>query len=155
MDAIRNGLAVIVAVAFWSAAAAGGDDTGATGAAAEIRAVLEEQVAAWNRGDIPGYMAGFWNSEETRYVSGATVVMGWRSTLERYQRRYDTAEKRGVLSYSDYDIRVLSATHAFVFCTWHLERGEAAGGSVGGAVTKLFRNTAEGWKVVHNHVASN
>lgn len=138
---------LLIAVGFGSASAQ--SDTAET----EILATLDAQVAAWNAGDIPGYMEGFWNSEQTRYVSGATVVYGWRPTLERYQRNYDTAAKRGVLTYSNFDIRVLSPTDAFVFCLWRLTRSEDAGGDIGGAVTKLFRKTETGWKVVHNHVA--
>jgi beta-aspartyl-peptidase (threonine type) len=43
----------------------------------EISAVLDQQVAAWNRGDLEGYMAGYWNSPDLMFYSGATITRGW------------------------------------------------------------------------------
>jgi hypothetical protein len=42
----------------------------AANAPAEIRAVMTAQVAAWNRGDIDGFMAGYARSANTEFVSG-------------------------------------------------------------------------------------
>ena len=36
----------------------------------EIRAVMDRQVAAWNRGDIDGYMEGYVRSDKLEFVSG-------------------------------------------------------------------------------------
>jgi hypothetical protein len=33
-----------------------------------IRKVLDDQTAAWNRGDIPTFMTGYWNSDKTEFV---------------------------------------------------------------------------------------
>ena len=41
----------------------------ARGAEAEIRAVVKAQVAAWNRGDIDGFMEGYARSNATEFVS--------------------------------------------------------------------------------------
>lgn len=38
-----------------------------TGIEAEIRAVLSAQVAAWNRGDIDGFMNGYARSPATEF----------------------------------------------------------------------------------------
>ena len=51
---------------------------------AAIRQVLEDQQAAWNRGDIPAFMQGYWKSDELRFASGGTVAKGWQVTLDRY-----------------------------------------------------------------------
>jgi beta-aspartyl-peptidase (threonine type) len=29
-----------------------------------IRGVLDAQVAAWNKGDLDGFMAGYWNDDK-------------------------------------------------------------------------------------------
>ena len=34
------------------------------------QAVLDAQVSAWNAGDLDGFMAGYWNSEELKFLSG-------------------------------------------------------------------------------------
>ena len=59
-------------------------------AQAEIRRVLDEQVAAWNTGDIAGFMIGYQNSPETTF-SGKTLTRGWQSVLDNYKKIYDTA----------------------------------------------------------------
>src|SRR5437879_12391855 len=53
-----------------------------------IRAVLDAQVAAWNRGDLEGFMAGYWKSENLTFMSGGTVTHGWQATMDRYRKRY-------------------------------------------------------------------
>jgi len=40
---------------------------------AEVAAVLEAQASAWNRGDIAGYMEGYWKSDSLLFTSGGAV----------------------------------------------------------------------------------
>ncbi len=79
-----------------------------------IRAVLEAQAAAWNRGDVEAYMDGYDRSPNTEFVGGDSIVRGWQDVLDRYKKRYDTREKMGVLSFSDLEITVLSNDAAMV-----------------------------------------
>src|SRR2546423_13411168 len=65
---------------------------------ADVRAVLEAQAAAWNRGDIAGYMDGYERAETTTFISGDTVTRGWQTVLTRYQQHYDSREKMGTLT---------------------------------------------------------
>ncbi len=53
-----------------------------------VRAVLDAQVAAWNKGDLDSFMAGYWKAPELSFYSGGTVTKGWEATLERYRKRY-------------------------------------------------------------------
>src|SRR5688572_12128448 len=66
-----------------------------------IRAVLEAQRDAWNKGDIDGYMAGYDVSESTVFVSGDSVRHGWQTVRDHYKKSYDTREKMGQLTFSD------------------------------------------------------
>src|SRR6476469_2926518 len=77
-------------------------------AADSIRKVIDEQVLAWNRGDIDGFMAGYWQSDKLLFVSGDNVTRGWQPTLERYKKSYDTRAKMGTLTFSDLEITELS-----------------------------------------------
>src|SRR5262245_58497220 len=83
--------------------------------AADIRKVLDEQVAAWNKGDLVGFMKGYWNSKDLTFVSGKDVTRGWEETLERYKNRYQSEGKEmGKLAFSDLDVRVLAPGVALV-----------------------------------------
>ena len=118
---------------------------------AAVRAVLEAQVAAWNRGDIPGFMDGYWRSEETVFISGDSVTHGWQATLDRYLKGYDTPAKMGVLTFSDLDIKLLDKKNAVVIGRWALQRDKD---NPHGRFTLIFRKFAEGWRVVHDHTSS-
>src|SRR5688572_22179671 len=72
------------------------------------RAVLDTQVAAWNRGDIEGYMDGYDRSPHTVFVSGDRVSYGWQTVLDRYKKTYNSREKMGTLTFSDLEFRILS-----------------------------------------------
>ena len=117
---------------------------------AEILAVMDAQVAAWNRGDVEGFMRGYWNSEHLTFVSGDTVTRGWQPTLDRYKKNYATKEKMGALKFGDVEIKQLSKDAAVVLGSWSLTR---AGDSPKGKFTLLFRKLKEGWRIVHDHTS--
>ena len=119
--------------------------------AAAIRAVLEAQAAAWNRGDIEGYMDGYDRSPNTEFVGGDSITRGWQEVLDRYKKRYDTREKMGVLTFSDLRITVLGKDLALVLGRWRLKR---AADEPHGTFTLLFRKTKAGWRIVHDHSSS-
>ena len=119
-------------------------------AKAEIRRVLDAQVAAWNRGDIEGFMAGYWRSPQMTFVSGDNVSRGWQAALDRYKKNYDTREKMGTLAFGDLEITILSKDAAIVLGNWALAR---AADNPKGKFTLLFRKFKNGWKVVHDHTS--
>src|SRR5262245_63246148 len=61
--------------------------------AADIKKVLDDQVVAWNKGDLAAFMKGYWNSKELTFVSGKDVTRGWQDTLDRYKKRYQSEGK--------------------------------------------------------------
>src|SRR5215510_10628236 len=57
-------------------------------AVAEIRAVLDAQVAAWNAGKLEEFMDGYWRSADLTFFSGGRKMSGWDATIERYRKTY-------------------------------------------------------------------
>ena len=119
--------------------------------AAAVAAVLEAQREAWNRGDIAGYMDGYARSEQTVFVSGDNVTRGWQTVLDRYQKKYDSREKMGTLTFSDLEITAVGNDTAIVLGRWHLQR---AADEPHGRFTLILRRTKHGWKIVHDHTSS-
>src|ERR1700761_6435278 len=74
----------------------------------DIRAVLDAQVAAWNRADVAGFMDGYDKSPDTTFV-GSRVTKGWQAVLDRYRQKYTSAAQMGTLRFGELDIRPLSA----------------------------------------------
>jgi ketosteroid isomerase-like protein len=118
--------------------------------AAAVRAVIEAQQTAWNRGDIDGFMAGYANEETTTFVSGDAIMRGWKTVLDRYRRTYDTREKMGTLSFTELDITPLG-DHYIATGGWQLTR---QGDMPRGRFTLIFRRTAAGWRIIHDHTSS-
>ena len=118
--------------------------------AAEIRKVMDDQTAAWNRGDIDGFMKGYWNSPQMTFVSGNNMTKGWQPTLERYKKSYDSRAKMGVLSFTDLEITVTSKESAVVLGRFTLVRETD---KPTGLFTLNFRKFKDGWKIILDHTS--
>src|SRR5256885_14930216 len=84
---ITRSLLILVAVGIFVHASAAQNHSAEPERGA-IQKILDSQTAAWNRGDLEGYMNGYWKSPELIFQSNGTVEHGWQATLERYRRRY-------------------------------------------------------------------
>jgi ketosteroid isomerase-like protein len=115
-----------------------------------IRAVLDAQEAAWNRGDIDGFMEGYSRSPKTTFVSGDEVTRGWQTVRDRYAKKYDSREKMGTLTFSDVTITPLCDDAAIVLGSWSLQRKKDR---PHGKFTLLFRKLPEGWRIVLDHTS--
>jgi beta-aspartyl-peptidase (threonine type) len=118
----------------------------------KIKAVLDNQLQSWNRHDLEGFMAGYWQSDNLTFYSGGSSVSGWKTTLERYRNRYQSAgNEMGKLDFTDLQIELLGSTSAFVRGHWQLKM---AGGEPGGLFTLIFRKMGGNWKIVHDHTST-
>ncbi len=117
-----------------------------------IRRVLDDQVKAWNRGDLEGFMVGYWKSPELTFSSGGDQTKGWQATFDRYRKRYQTGGgEMGTLSFSGLAIDVLGPDSAFVRGRWQLVRSKDR---PGGIFTLIVRRFPEGWRIVHDHTSN-
>ena len=136
---------------FFSSCAGKGNQPPAD-AVPEIHALLDRQVEAWNRHDLEGFMAGYWDSPDLTFFSGGTTVAGWKSTLDRYHQRYQSnGAEMGQLDFSDLRIETLGPASAFVRGRWHLK---LTAGEAGGLFTLTLRKFDEGWRIIHDHTSS-
>ncbi len=117
---------------------------------AEIRAVLQDQVAAWNRADLAGFMEGYARLPGIRFASGDTIIQGWQPVYDRYRRTYTNAAAMGHLVFFDVKVEPIGSDSALVHGHWRLER---SGSAPTGVFTLLFRLYPEGWRIVHDHTS--
>jgi len=116
-----------------------------------IRDVLTTQQAAWNRGDIPTFLQGYWNSPDLTFAGSDGFVRGYDGLLQRYQKSYPNTEAMGQLDFSGLEIRSLGADSAMVLGHWHLRRPI---GDAGGVFTLIFRRFPAGWRIIHDHTSA-
>ena len=117
---------------------------------AQIHTVLNMQQAAWNRGDIDGFMNGYNRSRATVFVSGDQVTRGWQTVRDRYQKKYTTRTQMGQLRFSDLEITLLGSDSAVATGRWELRRKSD---HPQGRFTLIFRQTPNGWRIVHDHTS--
>ncbi|HWG87612.1 MAG TPA: nuclear transport factor 2 family protein [Candidatus Acidoferrales bacterium] len=118
-----------------------------------IKHVLISQVEAWNHGNLENFMAGYWNSPDLTFFSGARVTKGWKPTLARYQQRYQSGgNQMGHLEFQELDIDLLSRRSAVVTGRWKLTMSD--GKTPHGLFTLIFMRFPEGWKIVHDHTSA-
>jgi beta-aspartyl-peptidase (threonine type) len=123
------------------------------GAKAEVEHVLRTQQKAWNRHDLDGFMAGYWNSPELTFFSGAKENYGWQATMDRYRARYASpGHEMGKLEFSSLRIEMLGNDAAFVRGSWQLTMSD--GKTPQGLFTLVFRKFPDGWKIVHDHTSA-
>ena len=120
---------------------------------ADVRAVLDKQVLAWNQGDIETFMTTYLDSPELTFSGRDGVTRGYRPVLERYRKRYSSPEAMGRLAFSEIEVRMLGEDAALVLGRFELTRSDAGGGNASGRFTLVLRKTPRGWRIIHDHTS--
>ena len=116
-----------------------------------IAAVIAAQQAAWNAGDIDGFMQGYWQSPDLRFASGGTVTNGWQATRDRYHARYSDRALMGELTFDRLEISMLGTDAAAAHGAWALQRAEDR---PSGLFTLIFKQIDGDWKIVSDTTTS-
>ena len=113
-----------------------------------IRRILNEQTAAWNRGDIENFMKGYWENDSLIFTGKSGVTYGYKKTLENYKRGYPDTTAMGKLTFTLIRVIRLSKKYYYVTGKWFLKRSI---GDIGGYYTLLFRKISGHWFIVSDH----
>ena len=116
-----------------------------------IHGVLDAQAKAWNKGDLAGFMAGYWKDDGLFYISGGKTVKGWKALKERYETAYQGEGKEmGTLTFSEVNVELLGSDAALVRGKWEVKTTKE---TVGGWYTLILKKFPDGWKVTHDHTS--
>jgi beta-aspartyl-peptidase (threonine type) len=120
---------------------------------ASVRDVLNQQVVAWNKGDLDGFLAGYWNSPKVVFMSGGQRFDGYSAMRDRYRRRYKAEGKAmGQLAFSELDVVALGPESALARGRFKLTMPD--GTKPTGLFTLIMRKFPDGWKIVHDHTSA-
>lgn len=115
---------------------------------AEVVSILDKQAKAWNKGDLDQFMVGYWESDSLMYIGKTGVTYGYRSTLERYKKNYNSREKMGTLKFTILHVKELSPEYVQVVGKYELTRTV---GDASGHFTLLFRRIGDSWVIISDH----
>jgi ketosteroid isomerase-like protein len=113
-----------------------------------IRKILEEQTAAWNRGDVDDFMKGYWENDSLMFIGKSGVTYGWTNTLNNYKKGYPDTAAMGKLTFTLIQVKKLSKEYYHITGKWFLNRSI---GDIGGHYTLLFRKINGRWVIISDH----
>ncbi len=111
-----------------------------------VKVVLAQQ-AAWNKGDLDGYVSRLKDAADTVAMLGGPV-RGLTNIRSSFHINYPNREAMGTLDYSDVEARALGETFTLTTGKYHLERSRKGGGPVDGTFCEVLEKTPSGWFVI-------
>lgn len=115
---------------------------------AAIQSILDNQIKAWNSGDLDAFMVGYLHSDSLVFIGKSGPTYGYENTLANYKKSYPDKTHMGKLQFEIVSMKPLNNDHYFVIGKWKLIRTV---GDLNGVYTLLLRKTKEGWKIIADH----
>ena len=113
-----------------------------------IRQVLDSQTESWNKGDIKGFMQGYWKDDSLMFIGKNGIHWGWQTTLENYKKNYPDRAAMGKLSFDIILVKKLSPEYFYVVGKWMLSRSI---GDLSGHYNLLFKKINGQWLIIADH----
>ena len=109
---------------------------------------MNEQINAWNNGDIDAYMETYWKSDSLLFIGKNGPTYGWELTKKNYKKGYPDTAAMGKLRFELIQMKRLSVAYYSVVGKWFLKRSI---GDIGGAFTLIFRKVKGKWLIIQDH----
>ena len=111
---------------------------------------MAQQEAAWNRGDLEGFMSAYWKSDSVLFVGSRGPSYGWQTTLDNYKKGYPTPEEMGALTFDIQDLEPIGLDHAVMLGSWRLDRtGDLD--TLAGWFSLVWARKDHEWVIVRDH----
>ena len=114
----------------------------------QVRQLLNDQIQAWNLGDIDSFMKTYWKSDSLMFIGKNGVTYGWTNTLNNYKKNYPDTTAMGKLSFDIVSIKRLSFQYFHVVGKWHLQRSI---GDLSVHYTLLIKKINGNWVIIADH----
>ena len=113
-----------------------------------IRKILAHQITEWNKGNIDGFMKGYWENDSLLFLGKSGPKYGYANTLSNYKKNYPDTAVMGKLSFEVLKVQPLSPDTYFVVGKFMLQRTI---GNLSGYYTLLFKRIKGEWVIVVDH----
>lgn len=130
----------------------------------DIKKVMDDQVMAWNSGNLEGFMDGYWKSEKLKFISKKGVTYGWQNVYDNYKKSFADKNAMGVLKFEIISIEALEEKNFhsigldalkadksyMVVGKWMVSESAKASE---GYFTLIFRKIGGRWVIVSDHTS--
>ena len=111
-----------------------------------VERVLAEQMKAWNRGDLDGFMSAYWNDPNLTFSGGGPTTKGWDETYASYRERYPE-DKMGTIKFLDIKTEMVGDEAAIVNGRF---KHKLPTEDVRGSFSLVLKKFDDGWKIIHD-----
>lgn len=113
-----------------------------------IKDIMDKQTQSWSKGDIDGFMEGYWKSDSLRFLGRRGLTFGWQTTLDNYKNSYPNPAAMGKLRFDDISFEPLDNNKMFVVGKWALYREKD---TLSGYYSLIWEKIDGKWKVIFDH----
>ncbi len=116
----------------------------------EVTKILLAQQAAWNKGDLDGYLSYYKDAPDTQAILEGPV-RGLQNIRNAYRINYPNRDAMGELEQSEVDVRALGDNFALATGRYTLNRHRKP--EVQGGFTEVLEKTPAGWQVIYSETS--
>ena len=120
--------------------------------ATQVEALLDRQAAAWNSGDLEGFMSAYQRSPETTYIGFGGLIEGYDGIRARYAPDFAAGAARDSLRFEALQVREVDARVGVATARYVLERDGMVTST--GPFTLVLLNVEGAWLIVHDQSAA-
>ena len=110
-------------------------------------ALLAHGAAAWNRGDLAGFMSDY--ASDASFVTPRQVLHGRAEIQARYAPRFAPGGVRDSLSFQDLEVDLLAPDALNAIAYYVLSRGDSV--VARGPTSLVMRKVGDRWFIAHDH----
>lgn len=118
----------------------------------QIGEILDAQAAAWNAGDLDGFMIAYERSPETGYIGAAGRITGYDAIRARYAPLFEPEAERDSLRFIDLETRELDSRFGVATARYVLYRNGETTST--GPFTLVLLRVEGNWMIVHDQSAA-
>ena len=119
--------------------------------ATQVESLLNVQAAAWNGGDLEGFMSGYSPSPTTTYFGSGGLIEGYDAIRERYAPDFEAGATRDSLRFEALQAREVETRVGVATARYVLERDGTVTST--GPFTLVLLNVEGVWMIVHDQSA--
>lgn len=109
--------------------------------------LLAHGAAAWNRGDLAGFMSDY--TPDASFVTARQVLHGRSEIQSRYAPRFAPGGVRDSLSFQDLEVDLLAPDALNAIAYYVLQRGDSI--TARGPTSLVMRKIGGRWYIAHDH----
>ena len=114
-----------------------------------VDSLLAESAAAWNRGDLAGFLIWYERAPSTSFVGASGRLQGWDAIRARYRPWFEKGADRDSLRFEELSARSIGPGLGLATARYVLFERDSTTST--GMFTLVLEETSEGWRIIHDH----